>query len=273
MDAQSIRSRFVFLGWEMEKFLTPQRRRHISMILRFIQGFCWYMLHLVANIMHIGSHIVQVIVCYIISTGLLEKYRTLQVQKLQYLGVVVESEEANNIAQIKQLLHWLSDIGLNYIILYDMEGVLKNSLEIVLANLKCNSGSCSDATTKQVVSRVHLGRTTIELLSSTDSKEGVAKAANFLFSNYLKSDTECCNKIEPKFTESHMTAALKAVGCDGPDPDLLLIYGPARCHLGFPAWRMRYTEIVHMGPLKSMKYGALIKAIYDFSNKHQNYGT
>lgn len=33
-------------------------------------------------------------------------------------------------------------------------------------------------------------------------------------------------------------------GCRGPDPDLLLVYGPARCHLGFPAWRIRYTEIV-----------------------------
>ncbi|XP_035839864.1 uncharacterized protein LOC110913174 [Helianthus annuus] len=28
------------------------------------------------------------------------------------------------------------------------------------------------------------------------------------------------------------------------DPDLLLIYGwPVRCHLGFPAWRIRYTEM------------------------------
>jgi hypothetical protein len=27
-----------------------------------------------------------------------------------------------------------------------------------------------------------------------------------------------------------------------------------------------------MGPLKSMKYGALVKALYTFSKKHQNYG-
>ena len=33
-------------------------------------------------------------------------------------------------------------------------------------------------------------------------------------------------------------------GSGGADPDLLLIYGPTRCHLGFPAWRLRYTEIV-----------------------------
>lgn len=37
---------------------------------------------------------------------------------------------------------------------------------------------------------------------------------------------------------------LVLTGCGGPDPDLLLVYGPARCHLGFPPWRIRYTEIV-----------------------------
>ena len=29
-------------------------------------------------------------------------------------------------------------------------------------------------------------------------------------------------------------------------PDLLLVYGPVRSHLGFPAWRLRYTEIVYV---------------------------
>lgn len=188
----------------------------------------------------------------------------------------MESEEARDTEQIKRLLRWFSDIGLKYIILYDMEGVLKESLgtnQISLASMKSNSKSSPDPASKDGISRVHHGRMTVELLSSIDSKEGVVKAANFLFSNHLKGDVEPCNKLEPKFSESDMTAVLKAVGCDGPDPDLLLVYGPARCHLGFPAWRMRYTEIVHMGALKSMKYGAIVKAIYDFSNKRQNYGT
>jgi ditrans,polycis-polyprenyl diphosphate synthase len=55
-------------------------------------------------------------------------------------------------------------------------------------------------------------------------------------------------------------------------PDLLLVYGPIRSHLGFPAWRLRYTEIVHMGTLKYMRYGSLLKAIHKFTGVHQNYG-
>lgn len=256
--------------------MTPQRRLHISMMLRFILGFCWYLLHILVSIMHIGSDLIQAVACYIISSGFLEKYRVLQLHKLQHLAIVVDSEEARNVTQIRQLLRWLSDIGLKYIMLYDIEGVMKKSLEtnqIGLANSSSNSNSCSDAALKHVISRINHGKMTIELLSSSDGKEGAAKAANFLFSNYLKKDVGNCNKKVPTFTETDMAAALKAVGCDGPDPDLLLVYGPARCHLGFPAWRMRYTEIVHMGCLKSMKYGAILKAFYDFSNKHQNFGT
>ncbi|XP_020267537.1 dehydrodolichyl diphosphate synthase complex subunit Nus1-like isoform X2 [Asparagus officinalis] len=261
---------------EMEIMMTHLRRLHISGIFIFILGLSWYLLHLLVSIMHTGSHLIQVMKCYIISSEFLQKYRMLPLHKLQYLAVVIDSAEAKNATQVKQLLHWLSDIGVKYIMLYDMEGVLKQSLEtylISLANSSCNAKPCTDTSLKNVITRVRLEKTTIELLSSSDCKPGAAKAANFLLSNYLKGDTEGCNKAEPTFTEADMSAALKSVGFDGPDPDLLLVYGPARCHLGFPAWRMRYTEIVHMGHLKSMKRGAIIKAIYDFSNKHQNYGT
>jgi len=63
-----------------------------------------------------------------------------------------------------------------------------------------------------VISRIHHGKMTIELLSLSDGKEGAVKAANFLFSNYLKDDIGGCKKIEPTFTETDMSAALKAVG-------------------------------------------------------------
>lgn len=72
--------------------------------------------------MHIVSDLIQGIACYIISSGLLEKYRKVQLHKLQHLAIVVDSEEARNITKIKQLLCWLSDMGMKYIILYDIEG-------------------------------------------------------------------------------------------------------------------------------------------------------
>lgn len=255
---------------EMDRLLVPLKRVDSFIMLRFMLGFFWYMLHLLVSIVHFGSHLFHVLVYYVISSGLLQKYRNLRLDKLRYLAIVVDSEDAKNIVQVEQLLHWLSAIGVKYLTLYDMEGVLKKYFGNGWSSFY---KSCPDADKKPMTSLINQGNMTIELLSFSDGKEGVAKATSFLYSNYLKGDGACCNKIEPTFTESDVAAALKAVGYGGPDPDLLLVYGTARCHLGFPAWRMRYTEIVHMGPLKSMRYGAIVKAIYDFSKKHQNYGT
>ncbi|MQL83364.1 hypothetical protein Taro_015851 [Colocasia esculenta] len=113
---------------------------------------------------------------------------------------------------------------------------------------------------------------TLEVLSSYDGKEAVVNAANFLCSKHLKENNVVGDQRELVFTEADMADALTTVGCGGPEPGLLLVFSPVRCHWGFPAWRMRYTEIVHMGSLKYMKYGAVIKAIYDLSRKHQNFG-
>lgn len=114
----------------------------------------------------------------------------------------------------------------------------------------------------------------------SDGKEAVVKAANLLFMKYWNLSKSGKIDKEGVFTEANLAEALQAVGlyyspnlfsdiyiitfgivsnhisdftCDygcifsgggGPEPDLLLVYGPARCHLGFPAWRIRYTEIV-----------------------------
>lgn len=52
----------------------------------------------------------------------------------------------------------------------------------------------------------------IELLSFSDNKEGVAKAASFLCSKYLKSNPAVSDRVEPVFTEADMDDALMAVG-------------------------------------------------------------
>ncbi|KAH7692052.1 Ditranspolycis-polyprenyl diphosphate synthase ((2E6E)-farnesyl diphosphate specific) protein [Dioscorea alata] len=201
-----------------------------SIIWRFTLGLCWCLLHLFVALVHARSSLIHVLVCYSISSGLLGKYWNLDLSNLKYLGIVVDSEQAKNTVKIKRLLHWLSSIGVKNVILYDMEGVLKNSIG--------SDQSSSDS------KHIYFEGMAIELLSFSDNKEGVAKAASFLCSKHLKSNPAVSDRVEPVFTEADMDDALMTVGCGGPEPDLLLVYGPARCHLGFPAWRMRYTEIM-----------------------------
>ncbi|GMP38018.1 hypothetical protein CsSME_00009445 [Camellia sinensis var. sinensis] len=177
-----------------------------------------------------------------------------------------DSEEAHQPSKVAELLLWLASLGVKNVYLYDIEGVLKKSKEAILERLVV--AILSDKVTLRNYPLLDR-KPNLEFVSYSDGKEAVAKAASLLFQKHYLGREE---KEPPIFTESHVSEALSAVGSGGPDLDLLLVYGPARCHLGFPPWQIRYTEIIHMGPLKSMKYGSLIKAMRKFSMVRQNYG-
>eukprot|EP00257_Ricinus_communis_P016480 XP_015574656.1 dehydrodolichyl diphosphate synthase complex subunit NUS1 isoform X1 [Ricinus communis] len=228
----------------------------------------WHFVHLLVSLWYLGAGIAQVTESYLISNGLLNRYKTLDVGKLRYLAIVVESEDAYQISEVLQLLQWLEAIGVKHLCLYDSEGVLKKSKKFIIERLP-NAIQLEEAVEKDLpLDHKHM---TLEFASVSDGKEAIAKAANLLFMNYMKSAKTNIGQ-EEVITEAHMDEALRTLGYKGTDPDLLLVYGPVRCHLGFPAWRIRYTEIVHMGPLKSMRYGSLIKAIYKFTTVCQKYG-
>ncbi|KAK6136778.1 hypothetical protein DH2020_029491 [Rehmannia glutinosa] len=214
----------------------------------------WHIMHLIVSIWYFVLGLTNTLESFFISSGLFKRYRCLDISKVQYLAVVIDSEEARETLKVLELLRWLAAIG-----------VLKKSKEALTLWLKSERMS-KETTGDQLFEQKYMS---LEVISFSDSKHAVAKAANFLFKkHYLSANTE-----KPKLTEPDMADALEALGYGALEPDLMLIYGPARCHLGFPAWRIRYTEMVHMGPLKSMKFGAIIKAIHRFTTVHQNYGT
>ncbi|KAL4373750.1 hypothetical protein AHAS_Ahas05G0113000 [Arachis hypogaea] len=159
-------------------------------------------------------------------------------------------------------LQWLDSIGVKNVCLYDMNGVLKKSKETIFGKLKNAKPieEVNEAITLHVPEHM-----TLEFVSYADGKEAMVKAANFIFVENLKRQNFGGEIDGQVISEPLLNEALKVVGCKGPEPDLLLVYGPVRSHLGFPAWRIRYTEIVHMGSLNFMRYGSLIKAIYNFT--------
>ncbi|KAL7118808.1 hypothetical protein ACP275_02G024600 [Erythranthe tilingii] len=225
----------------------------------------WHIMHLILSTWYFIIGLIGSLESFLISSGLFKRYRDLDISKVQYLAVAIDSEEALQTLKVLELLQWLEAIGLRKVCLYDTAGVLKKSKEALTQLLK-NERMSNETTSDPLVDQKCLS---LEVISFSDGKQAVAKAADVLLKkHYSSSNTE-----KPKLTESDMTDALGAIGYGEPDPDLMLIYGPARCHMGFPAWRIRYTEIVHMGPLKSMKIGALIKAIHRYTMVHQNYGT
>ncbi|XAR72825.1 Ditrans,polycis-polyprenyl diphosphate synthase ((2E,6E)-farnesyl diphosphate specific) [Bertholletia excelsa] len=225
----------------------------------------WYAIHFFISVWYFALNVVHALESYCISSGLLKRYKSLNLENLQYLAVVIDSEDAGQTSKVIKLLLWLAAIGVKNICLYDPEGILKKSQETIMKSLQAAKMARGATKNLSLLDQIHIN---LEIVSASDGKEAIVKAGNLLFvKNYLSGVHK-----EPKVTESHLNEALKAVGAGGPEPNLLLVYGPARCHLGFPAWRIRYTEIVHMGPLKSMHYGSLVKAIKDFTMVRQNFG-
>ncbi|XP_010553436.1 PREDICTED: dehydrodolichyl diphosphate synthase complex subunit NUS1-like isoform X2 [Tarenaya hassleriana] len=226
----------------------------------------WRFLHIVVSFWYIISGIVETIESYLISVGLIRMYHSINVDKLRYLAIVVESEEAREISKVVELLQWLTAIGVRRVCLFDSQGLLKKSKGLILGTIACSK------LLEEKDSFTNQKGIALEFISSSDNKDAVAKAASILLQRCLKSNHSGNGKGENSFTEARLNEALKTIGDSGPEPDLMLVYGPVRCHLGFPAWRMQYTEIVHMGSLKSMKYGSLVKAIHKFTRVRQNYG-
>ncbi|KAG5390962.1 hypothetical protein IGI04_032503 [Brassica rapa subsp. trilocularis] len=213
----------------------------------------WRFLHIVVSLFHIVSGIFEAIQSYAISLGLIQKYSSIDIEKLMCLAVVVDIEVARDVAKVVELLQWLKTIGVKQVGLFDSQGLLKKSKDMIL---------------EMVPGSMLLQSSFL----SSDNKEAVVKAANILLQRHLKASHPEKDEGDNVFTESHLNEALRVVGENVHVPDLMLVYGPVRSHLGFPAWRLRYTEIVHMGSLKYMRYGSLLKAIHKFTGVRQNYG-
>lgn len=247
----------------MDLLGAPQKIfRKISMNDNVFLFLLWHVLHLIVSLLYFVREIIRSVESYLITNGIVKAYEDLNLDRVKYLGIVVDSDEARETSKVIELLEWLSDIGVKKVCLYDREGVLKKSKEVFLEKFD----SMENLEVDRVVTKRLMD---FEFVSITDGKEAVAKAANLLYKKYYSDE----NSEKPFFTETYLTEALRILGATQPDPDLILIYGPARCHLGFPAWRIRYTEMVHMGSLKNKKFGLILKAINRYTKVKQNYGS
>ncbi|KAH9306005.1 hypothetical protein KI387_010409, partial [Taxus chinensis] len=217
----------------------------------YMAGLCWHILHFIVTIVVFVSFVINKLWYLMFSKVTMEKYRALRGKKPQIVGMVIESQEAEaQASKICDLLLWLSEVGVKHVSLYDMEGVLKQHrrvLEKTLDNL--NKGiqfiNTWEEHRKHSSNSPSLEHTTmtVELLSFCDGKEGIAKAARYLCSDTLQKIDFNGQRANLKLTEADIDRGLEATGCAGPEPDLLFVFGFTRCLLGFPAWRLRLSEI------------------------------
>lgn len=225
----------------------------------------WHLLHFAVSLWLFAMHILLAFESYLISFGILRKYKIFNITNLRHLAIVVDSEEACDISSIIKLLKWVTSLGVKNICLYDPKGVLKKNKQAIMESLQITKSSEDDSKNVPFINQKNI---CLDFACSSDGKEAMVKSAGVLFKKYYMGG----NPLKQTFTEEDIAEALETIGSGGADPNLMLIYGPTRCHLGFPAWRIRYTEMAHMGSLKSAKYGSLLKVVQKFTTVNQNYG-
>ncbi|XP_020550162.1 uncharacterized protein LOC105163525 isoform X2 [Sesamum indicum] len=95
-----------------------------------------HIIHFFVSIWYFFVGLMNTLESFLISSGLFKRYRDLDISKVKYLAVVIDSEEALQNLNVLQLLRWLAAIGLRNVCLYDKEGVLKISQEALKLWLK-----------------------------------------------------------------------------------------------------------------------------------------
>lgn len=79
-------------------------------------------MHLIVSIWYFATDLINSVESYLISGGFLKQYKDLDISKVKYLAVVLDSEEALDTQKVLELLRWLASMGLRNICLYDPEG-------------------------------------------------------------------------------------------------------------------------------------------------------
>ncbi|KAI4351254.1 hypothetical protein L6164_005630 [Bauhinia variegata] len=96
----------------------------------------WHLLHSILSIWYFIKAMSNLFKSYLISGGVLKRYKSLHLGKLKHLAVVIESEDAHQISKVVELLQWLDTIGVKNVCLYYMDGVLNKSKDAILQKLK-----------------------------------------------------------------------------------------------------------------------------------------
>lgn len=89
---------------------------------RIVLLLLWHAVHFIRAILYFIREILRAIESYLITNGFVKTYDDLNLNRVKYLGIVVDSDEARNTSKVVELLEWLSAIGVKKVCLYDREG-------------------------------------------------------------------------------------------------------------------------------------------------------
>ena len=104
-------------------------------IAQFASTLLWNFMHFLVTIWYLMWNLVHMLESFLVSHEFLKEYKSLNVSKLRYLAIVIESDEARRISNVIELLQWVAAIGVKHVCLYDMEGKIYDAVRTFIIAL------------------------------------------------------------------------------------------------------------------------------------------
>lgn len=184
-----------------------------------------------------------------------------------------------------ELVCWTVSAGIKHLILYDYDGVLKNNVLDFRKEIYNKLGKYYGPSNipKYAVRIPHLNKIyfneqdsktpnernkvaiEISLLSNRDGRETIV--------DLTKTMADLCASQELKLTDITMKLVDKELNhLVGPEPDLLLYFGPSLDLQGFPPWHLRLTELHWERDNDAVVYSVFIRGLQKYSACKINVG-
>lgn len=193
-----------------------------------------------------------------------------------HLGVIV-SESDISFEHIIAILIWCFGIGISFVSLYDQQGrLVKSSYSIQkLLQQKCEqlfNTSLSNLGVQLGVNDLqNLGKngrniqTRIALLDGKCGRQSIVTAVRKL----------CHDVADGKQSKDVNSAVFRKylhASNAWPDPELVLIFGPAFSTVGYLPWQLRLTEIMHLHTHYNITHPDLYNALLRYNRCEQRFG-
>ncbi|KAK3585540.1 hypothetical protein CHS0354_022951 [Potamilus streckersoni] len=200
-------------------------------------------------------------------------------QKLPlHLGLLVLEDEFSY-KDIANLILWSAAMGISYISVYDVNGVLKRNSKL-LYDIIVQQQKYEDAEKpkkeihlrivsedREVSGYTHSTGTELYLLSIEDGRKNIVRTAQHICrqvaAREMRPSDICPNQIDA-IIQDHFNC---------PDPDLVIKFGDVDAVLGFLPWQIRLSEILSLPSHWGLDYKSFKSTLYNYGFIQQRFGT
>lgn len=184
-----------------------------------------------------------------------------------------------------ELVCWTVSAGIKHLVLYDYDGVLKSNVQDFRREIRAKLSKYYGPSNipKYAVRIPHLNKVyfndvdqvssneskkvviEISLLSNRDGRETIVDLTRTM-ADLCASDDLRLSDITMKLVDKELTQLV------GPEPDLLLYFGPSLDLQGFPPWHIRLTEFHWEEDNDDVIYSVFIRGLQKYSACKINVG-